>query len=120
MVKYQPPVAYIVESVKVGEIIRTTIKLNEIPSSPIAPALIYSKNDPPEILLELHRLIDRKGDYLVFATYDVNISPLISENSYDFYAQWSSDQLELAQDDNRKWQKEIFVNKDRCNKRSQD
>jgi hypothetical protein len=112
MVKYQPPIAHVVESIKVEETIRTTIELTELPSAPIAPALIYSKTEPPELLFELHRLVDRTEKSLVFITYYVDKSPLIAGQSYDFYAQWTPEQLELAQDDTRQWRKELFANKE--------
>lgn len=112
MAKYKPPIAHIVQSIKIGETIKTILRLNKLPSEPIAPALIYAQTEPPEKLLELHSLVERKEDSFAFITYDAESSPLHSGHSYDFYPQWNPGQLELAQDSNRQWRKETFAKKD--------
>ena len=73
---YEHPLAKVTHTCQDCDTIQTTIQLNKIPGLPIAPALIYSNDEPKQLLLELHRLISREGDRFVFETYDENASPL--------------------------------------------
>ncbi len=110
MVEKQAQLVQVVESIEVGEIIRTTLQFDEMPTAPIAPALLQIKTESPRPSFELHCLVDRLDNSLVFITYDVDESPLISGNFYPFYSLWTPNQLELAQDDGRHWVRMTFEN----------
>lgn len=112
MVEKQAQLVQVVESIEVGEIIRTTLQFVEMPTAPIAPALLQIKKEAPRLSFELHCLVDRLDNSLVFITYDVDESPLISDNCYPFYSLWTPNQLELAQDDGRNWVRMTFENQD--------
>ena len=109
---YKHPVAEVIESINEGTNIRTALKLDTVQSSPIAPSGIYSQTEPRELLLELHYLVERKLDVLVFITFNTQDSPLISGNKYDFIPLWVPNQLALAQDNDRQWHKQTFAPKD--------
>ncbi len=110
---YQPVVAKIISSEKQGDILRTVLTLDWIPASPIAPASLHQQLDGSWTkILDLHRLIQRTEDILTFKTYEREAAPLIPGNTYTFTSWWRPEQLEIAQDDSRPWQKQSFVAKD--------
>ncbi|MDY6856814.1 MAG: hypothetical protein SWO11_19330, partial [Thermodesulfobacteriota bacterium] len=109
---YKLPAAEIIESINVEGNIRTALRLDRMQSSPVAPAGIFSQTEPRKRLLELHYLVERRQDVLVFITYNTQDSPLIPGNKYDFISQWTPNQLALAQDDSHEWHKRTFTPKD--------
>jgi hypothetical protein len=109
---YQPAVAKIISSEKQGDILRTTLRLDRIPSPPIAPASLHQLDGNWTKVLDLHKLVRRIEDILTFETYEREVMPLPSGNTYTFTNWWRPDQLEIAQYDSRLWQKRSFIPKD--------
>jgi len=109
---YEHPIAKVINTCQDGDTIQTTIQLNRTTGLPIAPALIYSNDEPKQLLLELHRLIAREDDKFVFETYDENVSPLNINSTYIYIPLWSKDQLEIAQSSSERWHKEQFKEQD--------
>ncbi len=109
---YQPAVARIIGSDRQGDILRTTLTLDWTPSSPIAPASLYRSDESSTKVLDLHKLVQRIEGILTFETYEREAAPLIPGNIYTFTSWWRPDQLEIAQDDSRPWQKQSFIPKD--------
>ena len=109
---YQSAVARIISSEKQGDILRTALTLDWTPSSPIAPASLYQPDGSWTKVLDLHKLVQRVEDTLTFETYERGAAPLIPGNTYTLTSWWRPDQLEIAQDDSRLWQKQSFIPKD--------
>lgn len=109
---YPPSAARIVRSAKLGAVLRTTLVLDRIPSSPIAPASLYDRPDGKVAALDLHMLVSRQDDLLAFEPLDPRGRPLTAKSVYYFISWWQPYQLEVAQDTNRTWRKQTFESKD--------
>ncbi len=110
--EYQNPIAEIVSSKKQGDTLRTSLRLDKMPTSPIAPASLYVLDNEADPVLELHKVVQRTADIITFETYDSQATPLNIGSKYDLIIWWSADQLELAQDSSRRWQRQKFVPQD--------
>jgi len=101
--------AIVVESKRDKHLIKTVVRLVAAPASPIAPAsLIYDG----EVILELHQLLGRRDKLYTFESYDVGFEPPMAGLECEFRPWWTPDQLAIAQDLSREWQKVTFVPSD--------
>lgn len=110
--KHQAPIAEVIESIEIDGNVRTVLRLDKVPSSPIAPAYIQSQTEPHELMFQLHLLFKREDNLLEFITYKVENNPLVVGGKYEFVCMWGPDQLEIAQSAAEKWRKKIFVPED--------
>ncbi len=109
---YQHPIATIANSYEDGGILRTTLTLNSIPSSPIAPASLYEQDKVGVKVLDLHQLVERTEKILTFETYHGYETPLTTSSRFQFISWWRPDQLKLAQDTAQHWYKRPFTSQD--------
>jgi len=57
-------------------------------------------------------VVQRMAKVITFETYNSQAEPLNKGSKYDFITWWSDDQLKLAQDNSRPWQKQKFISQD--------
>ena len=106
--KYVFPVATILKSEKVLDGVRTTLELNELLTSPLAPASLSTRHSN-SFVLELHKVVQRKDTTFTLETYDVTAALLRPGEKYNFTTWWRPDQLQLAQDTTRVWHKRTYI-----------
>ena len=112
---YQPAIAHIISTYLDNDILRTSLTLNnfrEGPFTPITPGTLWDKDNQDLRIVDLHRLVRRAESILTIETYNISTVPIVSGKSYIFISWWSSDQLAIAQDTSRNWQKQSFLPKD--------
>lgn len=101
--------ATVVESERDERSIRTVVRLEAAPASPIAPAsLIYQG----EVVLELHQLLGRWEKLYTFESYDVAFEPPDAGLRCEIRPWWTPDQLALALDRSREWREVTFKSAD--------
>jgi len=97
--------ATVVESKRDKRSIKTLVRLEAAPASPIAPAsLLYDG----KVILELHQLLGRRDKLYTFESYDVEFEPPMAGLECEFRPWWTPDQLAIAQDRSREWRKITF------------
>ncbi len=115
---YSPPIAEVLSSEKEGAVLRTAVRLDWIPSPPLAPATLLSSHDGSSFFV--HRTVARQGNEFTFETYDAEAKPLIRGSAYLLQSWWGSSQLALAQDSSREWQRQEFEQEDAVEFRTRD
>jgi len=110
--KYRNPTAKIISSKKQDNMLQTVLRLDKVPTSPIAPASLYALDNDADAVLELHKVIQRTTKVITFETYDSQAIPLRIRDKYNFVPWWSSDQVELAQSNSHRWQRQTFIAQD--------
>jgi hypothetical protein len=111
---YEPPTATVVASERKDDIVITVLKFGEAPPPSAAPASLWLNwgNDEPNEIIELHRTTKRRHKKLTFETYDSKAEPLTAGSTYTFVSWWGDSQLETAQSDPTKWERQNFEPKD--------
>jgi hypothetical protein len=97
--KYQSPIAVIIESKVEGNKLKTVLRLDEVSSPPLAPGGLWNIDKPGQLVIELHKVIHRQENRITFETYDIAENPLRPGDKYNFTSWWAPDQLEIAQSD---------------------
>lgn len=100
----------IVQASRGHDVISTELHLisGRWPTDPVAPATIWRDTEPPEQVLELHRLVAREEDTLRFETYGGSWSLPEAADPLLFYSWWTPDQLDVAQRTDLTWTKEVY------------
>lgn len=99
----------IVRASRAGDVTTTEVRLEEgkWPSTPVAPASVR-EDEEPNVVTELHRLVDLTDDVATFETYGIDGKPLEPGGSYSLYAWWAPHQLKAAEDQSLVWTLETF------------
>jgi hypothetical protein len=91
-----------------GEVARTVLRFDILPSEPIVPASIYSVAEESDEEFDLHKLVDVGANVVTFETYDAgDIHPEIGA-TYIFRPWWEPEQIELVKDESIVWHREKF------------
>ena len=106
------PKAVLISFFREGNVTRTVVRMDKLPSEPIAPASLCAGPDGSDIILELHRLLEAAERELTFETYGFGGTALEPGTTYLFRSWWTLDQLVLVKDGTRIWQKENFKSGD--------
>ncbi len=109
--KYEEPKAEIILFAKEASFSHTVLRLDKLPSEPLAPASLHSSSDSPPDLV-LHKVLNVTGTEVTFETYGATDKLLTPGRIYIFRSWWSPDQLELARDTTRVWRKSKFASSD--------
>lgn len=78
---------------------------------PLAPASLHLVEEPDTLVLELHKVVECDGHQITFHSYGSrrDESCLAIEGTYIFRQWWNPDQLALAQNKRREWEKHRFI-----------
>jgi hypothetical protein len=98
--KYEVPKAEIISFAKEASFSRTVLRLDKLPSQPIAPASLHSSHNSPADFV-LHKVLNVTGTEVTFETYEATDKLLTPGSIYIFTSWWNPDQLELARDTTR-------------------
>jgi len=107
---YQEPLARVLAIEEIGGTISVTLSIEDVLHPPFAPSSLYSLVRSDQLMIELHRLVDRADNRFTFHSYSSNVDaprPTVGE-SYVFQVWWSPHQLALAQDRDRSWERQTF------------
>jgi hypothetical protein len=108
---YEEPLATIIEIQQVGADLTATLRIEGELYFPLAPASLQLMDEPETCVLDLHKAVQRNGHLVMFETIggaDCESPPVVGE-TYIFRSWWTPDQLALAQDSARAWEKQVFV-----------
>jgi hypothetical protein len=82
------------------------------PSAPLAPASVWSRDDEPMLVIELHRLLSLTGPSATFETYG-GPAPLVTVGGhYSLYSWWDPRQLRIAMDTGLVWRPRDYQGSD--------
>ena len=107
-VSHKEPVAEIAHIVKHDDVTTTVLKVDELPSSSLYPAGLYDQANPAIEVLQLHKLVNAKGDILTFESYCVESSPASVGERFVFRCWWTSDALDLVLNTDLVWSQEKY------------
>lgn len=109
---YQVPRVTIREVSVEGNICHITVELSDEAFTrlrpPLSPATLWRDDDPHIKLIELHRLITLDGQYATFETVVESSPDVASGDVVQFISWWTKEQLAVAQDIKRVWQRTRF------------
>jgi hypothetical protein len=108
---YKEPLARILAVKKIGSSLAVTLSVERDLCTPLAPASLHPVEEPGTMLVELHSAAERADNQVTFYSYNYRPDtwPLVISGTYIFRQWWSPDQLALAQDTARQWEKQRFV-----------
>ena len=107
---YKEPVAEILELLERDNVTACVVQLDRVLGSDsfLAPAALYSLQEPAQERLQLHKLVDRVEKTLRFESYNLK-PPLPSKgDKFIFRAWWRSDALALVKDTSLIWTRERY------------
>lgn len=104
---FKEKIAVLENSLRLNDVGVVEIRVEQKPSAPVAPAGLYSIEQPANLIYPLHRLIIEKKDLLVFETYDQNYE-LPTKGEYVFRSWWILKALEAVCDTDTVWVKKII------------
>jgi hypothetical protein len=95
-----------------GDVTRTVLRFDILPTELIVPASLYSEAEDSDDEFDLHKVLDVAASVVTFETYDAgDTHPEIGVN-YVFRAWWEPEQLELVRDESIIWRREAFAPSD--------
>jgi hypothetical protein len=109
MGQYRAPAVQIVSDEKSDDhrLIRLRLLEPDRVTPPIAPASLV-RSDPWESVLELHKLLNLRGQIATFTTSDGRELPTTVEPRLHLQSWWTSEVFELVVDTNRDWRRTSF------------
>ncbi len=105
---YKAPVAEIADIFKHDDVTTTVLKVDELPSPPFYPAGLYDQANPAIEVLQLHKLVNAKGDVLAFESFDIQSGLPSVGKRFVFRCWWTSDALDLVLNTDLVWRQEKY------------
>ncbi len=104
---YKEPTTIVKVASKKNNINIVEVFIEKKPSEPIAPAGLYSLEQPDNLIYPLHRLVLDKGHTLTFETYDQNYQ-LPMKGKYIFRSWWIPKALAAVRDIDAVWVERVM------------
>jgi Zn-dependent M28 family amino/carboxypeptidase len=89
-----------------GEVVRTVLWFDMLPSEPIVPASLYSTAEDSDEEFDLHRVVDVAANSVTFETHDAGDARPETGAAYVFRPWWEPEQIELVKDESISWRRE--------------
>lgn len=110
--KYQDPIAQLISCEITGNVTKTKLRFDKLPSPPLAPSSFGDITEKNQTYIELHKVTQLEGNVVTFETYKAQSCFLQIGEKYAFRCFWTPLQLKIAQSNPEQWHKEFFKTSD--------